>query len=487
MSRTSSFASLNGWTTLLKGNLLIKILALLFFAFIARLFSASEVVIYALIPSISILLASLSGFGLSTLSEKYGPSLSEPERSSYLVGALSIQLLGLAVAIGISFLMFGYWAKALSIPADWISRKVILHLSLFLYGATYLAVTYLNILGSYSSVNTVRLVLEILNKIIPIIFYFLSFASVLEGYLIAQVIAFILAFIKLKGTIKTLSINLKPVFSLLRKYPSLYFESIFNSLRTMGDNIIVSFVLGEILLSQYFIFKRISEQLEPIGNALVQSSIQSFSKIRTLSSIDRIAALDTILRSYAFSFMQLSFIYAPVCLILVYILAGKEYVQYANIAGLLAIHFAFNVTFSMQMKIVLNFFRPVYRLVLSASSFGIYIFLLLTVFNGIGLWGAALSLLCSDVLMLMVSTILMKRVGVENRRRVASIILQALGLSVILIYVNAPGSITDVANIASLLSISFVFLAIGYFNLSSTQKNELHALLLRSFPKLYKR
>lgn len=427
---------MNGWTTLLKGNLILKAMSLVLFAIIARLFDASEIVVYALIPSLSIVFVSVSGFGILTVCEKYVPTCSDPQRSELVLGAFLLQLIGLIALVAFFFYTFDYWISKGIMPAKWQEMRGLVCLSIFLFALSNVQLTLLNILGKFAYVNKIRIVFESFNKFLPIVSVLVLGGGVLPMYFFAQLIAFLLAMNYLRHEVSIGLVSLKPILAKLFQYPYLYVESIFNAFRNVGDNLVVSAVLGEAQLSIYYVLKRAAEQIEPLGSAILKASVPHFSKLKSVARAERLQSINLTLEKYGYGCFQTGLLYVPVCVVVLYLVAGQQYINDYAASILLVIHYALLICTSMALKVVLNFSKAVYRVFYIGISFllfcGIFVFWL----KDFGVLGASASLVLVDVFMLSVLGAWLLGLGVRMIRWIGLLTLEIAILVSVLFWIS---------------------------------------------------
>lgn len=423
---------MKGWTTLLKGNLILKLLTLVLFAIIARLFETEEIVIYALIPSLSIVFVSLSGFGILTVCEKYVPTCNDSLKSELILGAVLLQSLGLLVLGSVFYCSFDYWVSKGFMPADWANYKSLVCLSIFLFALNNVQLIILNILGKFRRVNNVRILFESLNKILPITAVLLFDGDVIVMYLAAQVLTFVVSINYIRQEVSFTGVSLKPILKKIAQYPYLYIESVFNAFRNVGDNLVVSAVLGDSALSIYYVLKRAAEQIEPLGSAILKASAPHFSKLKNVEVEERNKTINTTLEAYAYGCFQTGILYAPVCVVVLYLVAGQQYVDHYASSILLVVHYALLICTSMALKVVLNFSNAMYRFVYVSVSFLMFCAVFVFLLSDYGVLGAAASLVLVDIFMLAILGGWLLSLGVKMMHWIGLVAFEVVILSVVL-------------------------------------------------------
>lgn len=476
-----------GWQKILKGNLIVKAIALVAFSLMARYFNASEIAYYALIPAITLLIYAVSGLGLPALLEKYAPAMEAEERSTLILSAGGVQLaIGGLLCIAV-FLIFEPVASFMSMPAGWGDLKALICLAFFVSLSCKILLNALICTGDFTSYTRVFVVLESLTKILPLLAFGLLDGAILIAYLVALVISAGYGFYVYFRTLPHFNVDFYKLFALLRQYPWLYVESIFNSLRMAGDTLLVSIFLGEENLSIYYIIKRVAEQIAPLASAIVRSSTHYLSVLRNAPVSVRNKELQIKLDGVLTLFMLVVALYSIVSLPLTLVMAGSAYESYMVLSGLLVFHYGLFTTLSLLLKVLLNFGSHVHRFLFSLSQFCIFILLFVFVFKAFGVWGLAFSLLISDLVILLGVVWVLRSLGIILHKgifRAYGLIALAVGGLILLSRLPKFFPVVSWESIGSYSVVWFVFLAIAWFIVGRNARDECKGFVLKKLNRV---
>lgn len=257
-----------------------KVLSIFILAYIARKLSTDDIAYISIVPSLAILMTSTFSFGVNTLLEKDVPKLmvSDTHKAFGLLRKGMLVNLGAIVLVALCFIFYSDFIGRVIFKSQ-SSENDFGYLIFPLLG--YMAINALSLpfqlTGKVDVFGFYRIYSDMLSKLCAIGFYTMQISAqpVLNGLLIGQLPFVLAALFKHRAWLFNLNHRTTPVW--LKWSWGFYLESIVNAVRVWGDTLLISSLFGSEPLANYYVVKRIADQINVLYQPFVTTLVPIIS------------------------------------------------------------------------------------------------------------------------------------------------------------------------------------------------------------------
>lgn len=408
---------MNGLFSLLSINLSGKIVSIFVFALLARALDAEHLAYVGLIPALSGVLLVLLTFGVGTILERDFPQLqvSDPERADatmragYLVCASSIVFM-----FALLFPFTGAWTPLIlggyhfdPAAIRWIALPIAGHMFLEMNG--WMLITR----NEPRSFGVARVYADVSAKTGALLFYFWrpSELSVFLGMACGQ-LPFCL-WVLWHNRRWLLHRGMASPIALIRASHVFHAESIFQMLRSRGDALLVSSILGPVPMAGYYVAKTVASQLLVLLNPVTSVIIPTFSA-RYGRGGDELSAVFRKVWSLAPPvFIWLASVLAAISPFLIAVVAGPDYSGTWQTALILCYVTAAMSIYAIASRVLLIMGSSMERFRVVLLHAALLAALMLVVSDNFGAEGVAASWLIAAVLTILVVRLRARKIGFQ--------------------------------------------------------------------------
>jgi O-antigen/teichoic acid export membrane protein len=440
---------MKGLLSLLSINVSGKVVSIFVFAFLARALDAEHLAYIGVIPALSGFLLVALSFGVPTLLERDFPQLRvrEPERADAMMrAAYLIVFCSLVFMFALLFPFTGAWMPLVLGGYDvdpetvrWITLPLATYMFLEMNGSMLIT------RNEATRFGIVRVYGDLAAKAGALLFY-LSNPSELSVFLglAAGQLPFCLALFWLNRRWLFRREMASP-FALIASSGVFYAESVFQMLRSRGDVLLVSSILGPVAVAGYYVAKTVASQLTVLFQPVTSIIIPAFSARYALGPQELSAVFRKVWSIAPPVFVWLASMLAAVSPFLIAVIAGEGYAGTWKTTLILCYVTAAMSIYMIACRVLLIMGSSMERFRVVLLHAALLAGLMLAVRDRFGAEGVAASWLAAAIVTVLVVRLRAGRIGFDWPESTAlwRAILLSVPVPLVSLYVIGYGSHPD--------------------------------------------